>query len=322
MRKVGMYKYKYTRFFIFAVFTVFAALAIATHPAQALDPRCDPDIRDIQTNHAQFRQIVDQAVAQELTKQNDSVEAMTCLDQQLIQSAQAGQIFSDTMPASFPAGFNGIISIGLNLLGVDTGTNPGFRGTTLLEDFQNVIVSSGVLGELMSMFSDAVTGMLSDLFGGLVGGLLGGLLAGWAGGLLSNWFGGAGLGGQVYDCKTMMDGWDNSTGGLTDPNAYPVVRTGPKGGIGGNYRRAYPSEMDILTGAIPGLPTPAACGVTPRPPLCAYVQKFYQTGPNAAILGNVLNDLTTRLVPGGIPAYKTAPPLTLNTTLGAVLGAM
>lgn len=120
----------------------------------------------------------------------------------------------------------------------------------------------------------------------------------------------------------MMDGWDNSTGGLTDPNAYPVVRTGPKGGIGGDYRRAYPSEMDILTGAIPGLPTPAACGATPRPPLCAYVQKFYQTGPNAAILGNVLNDLTTRLVPGGIPAYKTAPPLTLNTTLGAVIGAM
>lgn len=319
MKKIGMYRY--TRFFIFAVFTVFAVFAVATHPAQALDPRCDPDIRDIQTEHAKFRQIVDQAVAQELTKQNDSVEAMTCLDQQLIQSAQAGQIFSDTMPASFPAGFNGIISIGLNLLGVDTGTNPGFRGTTLLEDFQNVIVSSGVLGELMSMFSDAVTGVLSDLFGSMVGGLLGGLLTGWAGGLLSDWFGGAGLGGQVFDCDTMTDAWDNSTGGLAPP-AYPVVRTGPKAGIGGDYRRAYPSEMDILTGAIPGLPTPAACAATPKPSLCGYVQKFYQTGPNAAILGNVLNDLTTRLVPGGIAAYKTAPPLTLNTNLAAVIGAM
>lgn len=339
MRKIGIYKY--TRFFIFAVFTVFAVFAVAAHPAQALDPRCDPDVRDIQVRHAKFRQIVDQAIAQELTKQNDPIEALTCLDQQLIQSAKAGEIFSDTMPASFPGGgFNDIISLGLGAFGgsmsgplagwmgaiLDTGTNPGFRGTTLLEDFNQVIIASGVLGELLSMFTDAVTGILTDFLGATVGGLLGPILGAWATGALADFFGGGGALDVPFDCDTMTDAWEDPTGALAgsppDPYAYPAIKTGPKLGIDGDYRRAYPSEMEILTGAIPGLPTPADCTADPHRPLCDYVQKFYVTGSNATILGDVLLDLTNNLVPGGINAYKTAPGLSLNATLGDVLSQM
>jgi len=311
MRKVEIYKY--TRFFIFAVFALLSIFAVTAQQAHAMDPvarevdpRCDPDIDEIQQNHSFLKKIEQQARTAQETPQNDTGQALTCFDQQMIQSAKAGNIFSDTMPASFPASpFNAIISVGLNLLGVDTGTNPGSRGSTLLDDFDSVITS--VLGELLGEFTGALTGFVSDLLGTAIGGILGGLVGSFLGSLLGDWFGTT-LGGQTFDCTAQLDIWSDPFGNLPG-GSHPVVGTGPKIGINsGNYHLAWPSESDILSG-IAGLPA-------------EYVTKFTEPD-NAITLGNVLTDLTVRLVPGGIAAYKVPPPaLNLNSSLAAVIGAM
>lgn len=275
--------------------------------AREVDPRCDSDIDEIMQNHSFLKKIEQQARTAQSTPQNDSGHALTCFDQQLVQSAQAGQIFSDTVPASFPASpLDPLISIGLGLIGIDLGTNPGMRDSTLLADFNSVITD--VLGTLLAEFTDALTGFISDFLGGAIGGILGGLAGSFLGSLLGDWFGTT-LEGEPFNCTNSLDVWSDPFGNLAGAGGFPVVGTGPKIGlVSGSYHMAWPSESDIVNGVFGGFPA-------------EYVTKFTEPG-NATTLTNVLNDLTTRLVPGGIPAYKVPPALPLNTTLGAVIGAM
>jgi hypothetical protein len=331
MRKVDIYKY--TRFFIFAVFTVLSVLAVTSQQAQAMDPvarevdpRCDPDIDEIQQNHAFLKQIEHQARTSQNSPQNDTVHALACTDQQLIQSAKAGAIFSDTAPASFPTDpFDAVISIGLDmfsgalpgwagaLLETAAGPDQGYRGATLLEDFTSVI--GDVLSELLGQFTNAITGFISDALGATIGGILGGIIGSFAGDLVANWFGGGGgIGAESFNCTHSLDVWSDPSSTLP-AGSHPVIGTGPKIGIdSGDYHLAWPSESDIVNGIFAGLPT-------------QYVTKFSEPD-NATTLNNVLTDLTTRLVPGGIGAYKCAPgqcglpALNLNSNLTAVIGAM
>lgn len=277
-------KYKYTRFFVVAVLAALSVTAFVSYPAQALDPRCDPEVYDIQQTHADAKRVEAQAIAAELTPQNDTVHAMTCFDQQLAMSARAGEIFSDTTPASFTP--VSIIGIGLGAIGL-SGLDPGARDSSLLADFSSVI--SGVLSDLLADFTGAITGFISDAIGPALGGFLGGFL----GGALAAIFGG--LSGHTYDCENMTDTWQNN-----------IIGQG----------------VNVLTNSIPSIDELLNFGAPPPGGWPAAYDTKFNLPANAAILNKAFNDKNVRMQPGGMAVYKTAPALGLNTNLAAVLGAM
>ncbi len=278
------------RSFVAVALVVLSTLAYTTHPAEARDPRCDEDIQKVQFRYADAKRVEAQAIAAELTKQNSTVQAMTCMDQQLAMSARAGEIFSDTAPAAFP-GLNPLIGIGLGAIGL-SGLDPGARDSSLIEDFGSVI--GGVLGDLLDDFSAAVSGLLSDALGGAIGGFLGGFL----GGALGAIFGGLSGHAATFSCPNMNDEWLNN-----------IVGQGL-----GVVQNAIPSVDELLS----GVPT---AGAWPA----EYASKFGLADPpggigNATILNRALTDKTLYMLPGGMNVYKPAPAaLNLNSTLNDVL---
>ena len=278
------------RTFVVAALVVLSSVAYTTHPAEARDPRCDEDIQKVQYRYADAKRVEAQAIAAELTKQNSTVQAMTCMDQQLAMSARAGEIFSDTTPAAFP-GLNPLIGIGLGAIGL-SGLDPGARDSSLIEDFGNVI--GGVLGDLLDDFSDAISGLLSDALGTAIGGFLGGFL----GGALGAIFGGLNAQAAAFNCPNMNDEWLNNVIGQSIN--VPL--------------NAIPSVDELLSG------TPLA-GAWPA----EYANKFTLPDPpagigNQTILNRALTDKTVYMLPGGMNVYKPAPAvLNLNSTLTDVL---
>jgi hypothetical protein len=142
------------RAFVFAA----AVLLVSFTPAQALQPGCDPDYKQIQDNHAAANTIKDTAFAKEIIKRPDSVMALSCFDQAMAASAKAGSIFSDQPPTSLPT-WDSIISTGL---GAAIGGPFGDGTTTTLVEQVNGVVDP-VLDDLLSSFGDAVSAVMGSV---------------------------------------------------------------------------------------------------------------------------------------------------------------
>ncbi|TVQ81805.1 MAG: hypothetical protein EA357_11630 [Micavibrio sp.] len=321
MKKIYNIKLKYMRFLFIAVFAAlsFTAVAATTTPAQAQlerDPRCDENIHRLQNNHGGLQRIRTDARSHEVTPQNDTTLALTCMDQQMVASARAGSIFSDTTPPGLPGGggfptFDSIISIGLNALGSlvgvdlnvwqDGGPDDGFRGTTLLENFDHVITDT--LEELLSNFLDsliewavtAMVGWMQDQITAFLGpGGWGDLINGLLGSFINDLFG------FNFDCPSMGEIWTDY-----------VIGQGPR--ITGDMTLGFPSELDIIQHVLGG-------GIAGMPDM--FDTKFLSPD-NAAIIQDFADDLMD-LYPGSpvFPTFKEAPVFDLKPDLDYVLSLM
>ncbi len=319
MKKIYNIKLKSMRFLFIAVFAAlsFTAVAATATPAQAQlerDPRCDENIHRLQNNHGNAQRIRADARSHEVTPQSDTTLALTCFDQQMVASARAGSIFSDTTPPGLPGGggfptFDSIISIGLNLLastlGIDVwqdgGPDDGFRGTTLLENFDYVITDT--LEELLSNFLDALiewaitamVGWMQDQITAWLGaGGWGDLINGLLSGFLNDLFG------FNFDCPNMGEIW----------NDY-VIGQGPR--ITGDMTLGFLSEWDMIQHVVGG-------GIAGMPDM--FDVKLTEPN-NAAIIQDLYDDMQD-LYPGSLafPTFKEAPAFPLQPNLDDVISQM
>ncbi len=286
---------KIYRFIIGNFLVAVIYLSLATVQAQALDPRCDSDIWDIQNTYSQAMLIRDTALAAEMLPQNDSTLAMTCFDQAMVTSARAGRIFSDQVT---PPTFASLTSIATGLGSVSGvmsmlgGASAGSRGSTLMADLNDTI--SDVLGGLLDDFMGAITGAISSAIGSLLsttfGAFLGSLFTFAVNIFLTL------MDSFTFNCDNMANTWRNSIIGQSVASATAFI------------------DNDVLFDyAEFGT---AITGITSN-----FQDKLDNFG-NDVILDKAWDDLNNRLVPGGITVYKTPPAIGVNSTLATVLGAM
>ncbi len=71
------------------------ALLFIANPSYSYQAGCNSEFWEIQDNHSRAMRARDHGLVTQVIAQNDSVLALTCFDEAVLQSAKAGDIFSD-----------------------------------------------------------------------------------------------------------------------------------------------------------------------------------------------------------------------------------
>ncbi len=188
-----------SRFILAACFVFIGAVS----SAQAQMPEgCSPDFRGVQENIARAAVIVDDAEQKQIIKQPDSVLLLSCFDQAMMESAKAGNIFSDTVPSGTMPSWASLAGIGLGILGIDGGFGRGTT-STLVEQVGSVVdpifndFVGNILGSFLTAGLSAITNFITTSLGGFLGSIPG------LSGLLAS------ILGQSMNCDLANDTWQN-----------------------------------------------------------------------------------------------------------------
>lgn len=177
-------------------------------------PGCDKDMWNRIITYTDAMTLRDVAYTEELLGRSDSTMELSCFDRAIMESAKAGDIFSDIANLYFPAGPQN----GLGIFTMGKGELPGVgefdldnMGKTL-----GYLVAPNLAGFLEN-FINSLGAKLSDIIGGTLGGLFD-LLGGIGGQLFDTLFGGLfdGLFGSTeFECDSMKNLWEEI---ITDGN--------------------------------------------------------------------------------------------------------
>lgn len=181
-------------------------------------PGCDWNMWDRMMSYSEARLLRDVAYMEEYLGRSDSTMAVTCFDRALMESAKAGEIFSDIASFYFPAGPQN----GLGIFNMGRGFLPGV-GEFELDNMGKTLgylVAPNLAGFLEN-FVDSLGALLSDIVGGTLGSLFD-LLGGLFGGLFDTLFGGLfdGLFGSTeFECDSMAKLWKEISTDGNNPQA-------------------------------------------------------------------------------------------------------
>lgn len=289
-----MKKKLWNRIPVLGVLVVMTAMLLSSvSVAQA--QQCDPGIRDAMENHAEAMRARDKSYAMQNMPRNDPSLGMSCFDQAMGLTGKLGNIFSDVHV--IPATFNPTIAVGLGEYLTTLGAT-----VPLISDIDSVV--TGSLKDILGNFSDSLSAILGttlttlfDAFMGPINSALGPLLGApglgpWLSSLMSS------LLPSGMSCDLMATLWNDGFGGIES-----VIGEGVGSGI------EFYDFNDILTGS------PVGAG--------ARFLNELNAGGNPAVLGDVINDMST-MVPGNpaYPSYKTTPIFGATPDTATVIGAM
>jgi hypothetical protein len=258
--------------------TMFSVSAVA----QIVAPGCDQDFYEIQVELAGVQQLRAIAPMKEMIPQNDSTLALTCFDQAIAVSSNAGAIFSDRFPSLVEV----FALLPYDNLATGLGqyrNNPGILGVPgtsdmLIRQLTNTISDS--LEEMLQQFFNAIIGQIGAYLTSTLVAILGSVVGSFAGGFLP---------GFSIDCERMQEIWDD----------YVV-------GIGINREVPYPTLVETLNVAIPGAGD--------------VYQGVYDE--SSAILDSARDQMERFNIPGSIPSKPPVPFFPPNATVDDIISAM
>lgn len=307
---------------VFAAFA-FAAAVIFIAPADATaqtahsncDPKCPNAVCEKIQNHSNAMRSRDEGTTRNTVVQNDSAHQLSCFDQGMIETSQAGQIFSDPHWASPISPLKpGGPTLYLPIYGATgsfaqyawdaTVMGPAGPGSTdtLAVDLETVI--QGTLEDMLSNFTQSLTGLVWGLLGSTVSGLLSMIQAffvvptGWPFPQIIDWAI-TNILGISFDCTVMQELWDDI-----------II------GQGVNVGNVFSSfdELFQLKGALPG-----------AGPL---MSTLFGAGPGDMEWDQLeaawqdLQDLNNPGNPTDILWFKTPPVLPAGSTVNFIIGNM
>ena len=224
---------------------------------------CSPHYRTVMQNYAQAMRVQDYAIITGVQKQHDSALVLTCFDDLMGVSGEAGDIFSDRLPSADMATWGAVAynlagitnGIGLyadtlgvtNLLGFDIAWLVAFQLDVFLKNFDKGKLAST---DPVNLLASAIkTQMVDSIFSGF------GSIANYLTYLSSIR---AVTSGSSYNCTNLQTYWDDHVTSNGVDNNIPyltyeeLVNVTLPGGVDTNYNAVMTSTPSgtILTNAL------------------------------------------------------------------------
>lgn len=344
-------------FFIALLFSAFLGLSVTASYAQSKClPGCDCEgIWEVQKNHADAMRVRDRAYERQIIKRNDSTLGLTCFDQAMRVTSRLGHIFSDNVPVPPLPANTSVFTPPLeyphwgveNLLADELHTVITPVLGEVLNDFGGSLFGN-IIAEAMGTLMDTASGFIGQILdevGGTVDQIteimelvdqiaslmdaLGvvppeGVVAAIAiiDGLKAT------LDGLISGLTTILSTainfivgqlWSFLMSGVNDMDCHRIEELWNSAGIGGGIKSIEGTGLELGT---PYFDFNTLLSGGPADGGTDFIQEI-GNATNSGILSLALTDLTTKLIPGGMPSYPASPPaFPLTATVDDIIGAM